>query len=175
MLEWRPRARQSFVWRVATSGAAMLMVVLLISCRNGGESPDSPSAGPAAESYAFAEPAAMTGFNLLLIAVDTLRADALGAYGDDHGATPSLDELAAGGVRFASAFAHATMTLPSHASILTGQYPFAHGVRDNGAFRLDDSRLTLAEVLDDAGYATAAFVGAFVLDRRFGLGQGFDH
>ncbi|TDI23442.1 MAG: tetratricopeptide repeat protein [Acidobacteria bacterium] len=175
MLEWRPPTRQSFVLRVATSGAVMLSVALLISCRNGGESPDSPSTGPAAESYAFPEPAAMTGFNLLLITVDTLRADALGAYGDDHGATPRLDELAAGGVRFESAFAHATMTLPSHASILTGQYPFAHGVRDNGAFRLDDSRLTLAEVLHDAGYATAAFVGAFVLDRRFGLGQGFDH
>ncbi len=153
----------------------MLSIALLISCRAAGESPDSPPAGAAAELYAFPEAAALEGFNVLLITVDTLRADVLGAYGDDHGTTPRLDELASGGVRFASAFAHATMTLPSHASILTGEYPFRHGVRDNGAFRLADSRVTLAEVLHDAGYATGAFVGAFVLDARFGLGQGFDH
>lgn len=113
-------------------------------------------------------------FNVLLVTIDTLRTDHVGAYGEQAGLTPTLDRFAERGIRFASAFAHATMTLPSHASILTGEYPFQHGVRDNGTFRLDDSRTTLAEVLSRAGYRTGAFVGAFVLDVRFGLAQGFD-
>ena len=114
-------------------------------------------------------------FNVLLITVDTLRADIVGAYGDGRGLTPNLDRLALEGIRFTSAFAHATTTLPSHASILTGEYPFRHGIRDNGSFRLADSRETLAELLQRASYQTGAFVGAFVLDARFGLGQGFEH
>ena len=116
----------------------------------------------------------LRGHNLLLVTIDTLRADVLGVYGDPHGLTPNLDRLAREGIRFTSAFAHATMTLPSHASILTGEYPVRHGIRDNGFFRLEDSRLTLAEILEPAGYRSGAFVGAFVLDTRFGLGQGFD-
>jgi choline-sulfatase len=114
------------------------------------------------------------GQNLLLITIDTLRADALGAYGG-RAATPQLDDLAATGARFTFAHAHAVMTLPSHASILTGRLPFEHGVRDNAGFRLGDSPLTLAELARARGMATAAFVGAFPLDRQFGLDRGFDH
>ena len=114
-----------------------------------------------------------TDQNLLLITIDTLRADALGAYGG-AAATPNLDRVAAAGIRFTFAHAHAVMTLPSHSSILTGRNPFEHGVRDNAGFRLADSAVTLAELARDKGFATGAFVGAFPLDRQFGLSQGFD-
>lgn len=113
------------------------------------------------------------GQNVLLITIDTLRADAIGSYGG-RAATPNLDALGRRGIRFTFAHAHAVMTLPSHASILTGRYPFEHGARDNAGFRLDDSALTLAEMLRARGFSTGAFVGAFPLDRRFGLAQGFD-
>src|SRR5687768_10408926 len=111
--------------------------------------------------------------NILLITIDTLRADALGSYGG-RAATPNLDRLAADGIRFTFAHAHAVVTLPSHASIMTGRYPYQHGVRDNAGFRLDDRADTLAEMAQRAGLATGAFVGAFPLDRQFGLSQGFD-
>lgn len=111
--------------------------------------------------------------NVLLITVDTLRADALGSYGG-RAATPNLDRLAEGGVRFTFAHAHAVVTLPSHSSILTGRYPFEHGVRDNAGYRLDEKAETLAEVARGHGLSTGAFVGAFPLDRQFGLAQGFD-
>jgi arylsulfatase A-like enzyme/Tfp pilus assembly protein PilF len=111
--------------------------------------------------------------NVLLITIDTLRGDALGVYGG-RAATPNLDRLAAGGVRFSFAHAHAVVTLPSHASILTGRNPFEHGVRDNAGYRLADSHVTLAEMARAKGFATGAFVGAFPLDRQFGLAQGFD-
>jgi arylsulfatase A-like enzyme/Flp pilus assembly protein TadD len=113
------------------------------------------------------------GQNVLLITIDTLRADALGAYGGPA-ATPALDRLAADGVRFDFAHAHAVVTLPSHASVLTGQYPFQHGLRDNLGYRLPPGARTAATLLKQAGYATAAFVAAFPLHSRFGLNQGFD-
>jgi arylsulfatase A-like enzyme/Flp pilus assembly protein TadD len=111
--------------------------------------------------------------NALLITIDTLRADALGSYGG-RAATPALDGLAAAGVRFDFAHAHAVLTLPSHASILTGLYPFQHGVRDNSGYSLAPGARTAATLLKQAGYATAAFVGAFPLHSRFGLNAGFD-
>jgi choline-sulfatase len=112
--------------------------------------------------------------NVLLITVDTLRADHLGVYGYKRGATPNIDHLARDGTRFEWAIAHAPLTLPSHASILTGTLPPFHGVRNNG-FRFPDSGPpALAEVLKKAGYRTGAFVGAFPLDSRFGLGRGFE-
>ena len=107
------------------------------------------------------------------ITIDTLRADALGSYGGSA-ATPALDRLAAEGVRFDFAHAHAVVTLPSHASLLTGQYPFQHGLRDNLGYRLPPGARTAATLLKQAGYATAAFVSAFPLHSRFGLNQGFD-
>ncbi|MFQ5744964.1 MAG: sulfatase, partial [Acidobacteriota bacterium] len=104
------------------------------------------------------------GPNLLLITLDTLRADHLGSYGHEVIETPHLDRLAEEGIRFEQVSSVAPLTLPSHTSILTGQYPFHHGVRDNSNFRLDGSALTLQEVLRSAGYATGGFIGAFVLD-----------
>ena len=111
--------------------------------------------------------------NVLLITIDTLRADALGCYGGPA-ATPTLDRLAADGVRFDFAHAHAVVTLTSHASILTGTYPFQHGIRDNSGYRLKTDSRTAATLLKGAGYETAAFIGAFPLHSRFGLNQGFD-
>ncbi|HMF96716.1 MAG TPA: sulfatase-like hydrolase/transferase [Vicinamibacterales bacterium] len=111
--------------------------------------------------------------NVLLITIDTLRADALGCYGGPT-ATPALDRLAAEGIRFEFAHAHAVTTLSSHATILSGTYPFQHGIRDNSGYRLRVNARTAAALLKQAGYATAAFVGAFPLHSRFGLNQGFD-
>jgi len=112
--------------------------------------------------------------NLLLISVDTLRADRLGSYGYEGARTPVLDRLAADGVRFSRVTTVAPLTLPAHASLMTGTFPGFHGVRDNGQFYLGDDQVTLAETLAAAGYRTGGFVGAFVLDRRWGIAQGFD-
>ncbi len=111
--------------------------------------------------------------NVLLVTIDTLRADALGSYGG-AAATPALDRLAADGVRFDFAHAHAVTTLSSHASILTGSYPFQHGIRDNSGYRLPPGAQTLATRLKQSGYQTAAFVGGFPVHSRFGLNLGFD-
>ena len=112
--------------------------------------------------------------NLLVITLDTTRADRLGAYGWPQSATPELDRIAAEGVLFEHASAPAPLTLPAHASLFTSKYPPAHGVRDNGGFFLDERETTLAERLKDAGLKTGGFVGAYVLDRRWGIAQGFD-
>ena len=111
--------------------------------------------------------------NILLVTIDTLRADAVGAYGG-RTPTPHLDGLAARGARFDFAHAHAVVTLVSHASILTGRYPYEHGIRDNTGYRLDPKAQTAATLLKARGFATGAFVGGFPLDRRFGLTPGFD-
>jgi arylsulfatase A-like enzyme/tetratricopeptide (TPR) repeat protein len=111
--------------------------------------------------------------NVLLVTIDTLRADAVGSYGG-AAATPNLDHLAASGARFAFAHAHAVLTLPSHASILTGRHPYEHGIRDNTGFRMREGAQTLAGMLKAAGFATGAFVSAFTLDQRYGLNAGFD-
>jgi len=111
--------------------------------------------------------------NILLVTIDTLRADVLGASGG-QAVTPNLDRLATEGLRFTAAHAHSVVTLPSHASILTGVYPFVHGVRDNAGYRLPPGTSTMATILRQAGYVTGAFVGAFPLDSRWGLDQGFD-
>jgi arylsulfatase A-like enzyme/Flp pilus assembly protein TadD len=116
----------------------------------------------------------LRGANILLVTIDTLRRDRLGAYGSPAGLTPTLDRLASSGVRYSHAHSHVPMTLPAHASILTGRTPRAHGIHVNGASRLDDGVPTLATELKRAGYRTGAFVGAFVLDARYGLSRGFD-
>jgi arylsulfatase A-like enzyme len=107
--------------------------------------------------------------NILLVTIDTFRADRLGT-----GVAPALDRLAASALQFTSARATVPLTLPSHTTILTGLLPPEHGVRENGIDALGDAHQTTARLLKSAGYQTAAFVGAFVLDRRFGLAQGFD-
>ena len=111
---------------------------------------------------------------MLLVTIDTLRADRVGAYGSRLGLTPTLDRLASEGMRFDVARAHVPLTLPSHTTIMTGRYPVGNGVHDNGSFRYAGTSPTLAATLRAAGYRTAAFVGAFVLDARFGLNAGFD-
>ena len=112
--------------------------------------------------------------DVLLVTIDTLRADAVGFGGNRRVATPALDRLAARGLVFANAHAQNVVTLPSHVNILTGLYPYQHGVRDNSGFKLDSSIPTLATLLKAKGYATGAFIGAFPLDSRFGLARGFD-
>ena len=112
--------------------------------------------------------------NLLLVTLDTTRADHLGAWGDAEARTPNLDALARRGLRFARCDTAAPVTLPSHATLLTGLFPPRHGVRDNGTFRLSPEVETVAERLSAAGYHTAAVVSAVVLARRHGLDQGFD-
>jgi arylsulfatase A-like enzyme/Flp pilus assembly protein TadD len=112
--------------------------------------------------------------SVLLITVDTLRADALGFAGNERVETPVLDRLAAGGRVFTRAHAHNVVTLPSHANILTGRLPYEHGIRDNSGFVLPESVPTAATLLSEAGFATAAFVAAFPLDARYGLDRGFD-
>jgi tetratricopeptide (TPR) repeat protein len=111
--------------------------------------------------------------NILLVTIDTLRADAVGAYGG-RAATPNLDRLSAQGARFTFAHAHAVVTLPSHTSILTGLLPYEHGMRDNSGYRVRTGTPTLATRLKPLGFATGAFVGGFPLTKRFGLTAGFD-
>jgi choline-sulfatase len=117
---------------------------------------------------------ACRGCNVLLITIDTLRVDRVGAFGGRTGLTPNLDRLASEGLRFTRAYSAAPLTLPSHASIMTAVSPPVHGLRANGLARLGPTLPTLATVLKAAGYRTGAFVGAFVLDARFGLNRGFD-
>jgi arylsulfatase A-like enzyme/Flp pilus assembly protein TadD len=112
--------------------------------------------------------------NILLITIDTLRADRLSCYGSQHLKTPHIDDLGKRGVLFLRAFANTSTTLPSHANILLGVTPNYHGVHENLNFIVSEELLTLAEHLKNNGYATGAFVGAYPLDSRFGLSQGFD-
>ena len=115
------------------------------------------------------------GRNVPLITVDTTRADYLGCYGRPGGRTPNIDRLAQEGALFERCIASAPLTGPSHASILTGNHPFVHGVRRNSTVPLASENISLAEVLKDSGYATAATVASFVLNRQFGFAQGFDY
>lgn len=105
---------------------------------------------------------------------DTCRADRFGATGHADAVTPAFDSLARRGVVFERAYAPAPITLPSHSSLLTGLYPFRHGVRDNGIYALGEEAVTIADVLSESGFATGAFVSAFPLVRRFGLDPSFD-
>jgi arylsulfatase A-like enzyme len=138
--------------------AAVITAALVAACSR-------PPATPAAHQA--------SARNLLLITIDTMRADHVGAYGYRGARTPTLDRLGREGVRFDRAFAPAPITLTSHASLLTGLYPPGHGARDNGMAMREDVP-TLAAALRDRGFGTAAFVAAFPLDKRFGLARGFD-
>jgi len=117
---------------------------------------------------------AIPGSNVLLITLDTTRADALGCYGGPEWVTHNLNELAQQGVRFDRTFTVAPLTLPAHATILTGLLPFEHGVRDNATSRLPEDVTTIAERMKAEGYSTFAVIGAFALHSVFGLDQGFD-
>ncbi len=120
-------------------------------------------------------PGSFRGKNVLLVTLDTTRADHIGAYGHANAQTPRLDALAREGILFEDCISPSAFTLPSHSSIMTGLYPPYHGVRINGAAALASVHGTMAERLSAEGYRTGAFVGAFVLDGRWGLEQGFDH
>ena len=149
-----PRPTAHGLPRVIIAGA-----IAAAACGGAGSRHASPTAAPAQ--------------SLVLITIDTLRADRLGAYGYAAAHTPSMDQVAREGVRFTRALTTAPITLPAHASLLSGRYPPGHGARHNG-IAMTTSVPTLATVLQTAGFATAAFVSAFPLDRRFGLARGFD-
>ena len=146
-------------WIAAAVGLAAVGAALLVLARR---PPATPAATPRARD------------NLLLVTLDTTRADHLGAYGYARARTRHLDQLAAEGARFETALSPAPITLPAHASIFTGLLPPEHGVRNNGNFYLPDRFETLATVLHREGYHTGAFVSSFILDRRYGLARGFD-
>lgn len=147
------------VFRVAGPPAlAALVLFSLPACRR----------GAAAGGFGTTPP------DVVLVTVDTLRYDALGFAGNRRVRTPNLDRIAGEGRWFSQAHAQNVVTLPSHVNILTGLYPYQHGVRDNDGFRLADGVPTLATRLRGAGYRTAAFVGAFPLDARFGLAKDFE-
>ena len=141
------------------TGILVLTLVFLAAC--------SREPAPAARSVFPSAPR-----HVLVITIDTLRADHVGAYGYRAARTPAIDRLARDGVRFDHAYATAPITLTSHASVLTGRYPPGHGARHNG-LRIDMTTPTLAEAFARAGFDTGGFVAAFPLDRRFGLIKGF--
>ena len=115
-----------------------------------------------------------SALNLVVITLDTTRADRLGAYGYANAGTPNFDALAQDGVLFDHASTAAPITLPAHSSIFTGRFPPQHGVRDNGGYFLNEKEQTLAETLKARGYATGGFIAAYVLDSKWGINQGFD-
>jgi choline-sulfatase len=141
------------------SAFGLVAVLGLAACTSNARPPANQPAAPAR--------------NLVLLTIDTMRADHVGAYGYPRARTPAMDRLAQEGARFDRAFASAPITLTSHASLLTGLYPPGHGARHNGVAMRGDIP-TLATSLRDQGFATGAFVAAFPLDRRFGLARGFD-
>ena len=148
------------VHTLSSALALLALSCLPTGCGTDPEAPDDP---------------APEGPNVLLISVDTLRADVLGCYGGIPELSPRIDALAAGGVRWSQTFSSTPLTLPAHATMLSGYHPPRHGVRDNALFQLPEEVPTLAELAHEAGWDTAAFVAAFVLDARFGLDQGFAH
>ena len=112
--------------------------------------------------------------NVILITIDTLRADRLGCYGYKKIKTPNLDNICKSGVKFEMCISQVPLTLPSHTTILSGTYPFYHNVKDNGGFVVPEELETLPEVLKKYGFKTGAVIGAYVLDGKWGLNQGFD-
>jgi arylsulfatase A-like enzyme/Flp pilus assembly protein TadD len=151
--------------------ALLLVGVLLPACRRAAEAPSAKTAETAAPGPSSPWP---KNLDVVLVTIDTLRSDAVGFDGNRRVETPTLDKLASQGIVYDEAHAQNVVTLPSHTNILTGLYPFQHGVRDNSGFKLDPSVPTIATLLHGRGYATGAFVGAFPLDSRFGLTRGFD-
>ncbi len=153
----------------AAVGCAVFALALA-SCRR--ETPGSQ--GAVAPAAASAGGGVGVARDIVLITIDTLRSDAVGFDGNPRGTTPNLDRFAREGRVFTEAHSHNVITLPSHTNILTGLYPYQHGVRENLGFRLSPKIDTLAPRLKARGYATGAFVGAFILDSRYGLSRGFD-
>jgi arylsulfatase A-like enzyme/Flp pilus assembly protein TadD len=151
------------------SGAFLLAASLLFSCDYGEEAGSRQS-----RDHPRGEGAEAAPLNVVLVTIDTMRADALGSYGQMLPSTPNLDRLAADGVRFDQVVTSAPSTLPSHATILTGRQPYVHGARSNSGYVLAHENVTLAEALGSNGYATGAEVAAQVIGERTQLDQGFD-
>lgn len=148
--------------------AVLLALLALVGAASSTGCDSSPGAGGAGLRAAATRPP------ILLITLDTTRADHLGCYGKADARTPNLDSLAKTGILFEHAYTTVPITLPAHASIMTGNTPPRHGVRVNASFDLDPGCATLAEILKGAGYQTGAVVGAFPLISRFHLDRGFD-
>lgn len=163
----RPRRRP---WLLAL--AAGVAIALAIALAYGKRPPRSEAEARAAFTRLRPAPDSV---NLVVITLDTTRADRLGCYGFSGVATPHIDALCREGVVFDASTATVPLTFPSHSSIFTGLVPPNHGVRDNGGFFLGEEQVTLAERLRDAGFETGAFVAAWVLEKKWGLAQGFDH
>ncbi|MCA9755773.1 MAG: sulfatase-like hydrolase/transferase [Candidatus Eisenbacteria bacterium] len=178
-----PRSREARLlgtWLLVSVGVAAALFPL--ACGGGdGEALDDPTEPILAEwvpgHYGdwFDLGAGSEPLNLLLISIDTTRRDHLSVYGFEKPTTPRLEELASEGVVFERASAPTPVTLPSHTTMMTGLYPFHHGVRNNGSYVVGDSLQTIAESLQGRGYRTGAIVGAFPVAHQFGLNQGFDH
>lgn len=130
---------------------------------------------PETEDLYISAGAGSAGLNIIMITIDTLRSDRISSYGSERVDTPFIDGFAEEGVLFSNAASTVPFTLPAHSSIHTGLYPPGHGVRENVGYTLGEDVPTLAEILSDAGWSTAGFVSAFVLDSRWGIGRGFDH
>ncbi|HKD11933.1 MAG TPA: sulfatase-like hydrolase/transferase [Thermoanaerobaculia bacterium] len=148
--------------RSRSRALVLAALVLLAACRGREETPATTRKAPPGRP------------DVVLVTIDTLRADAVGFMGNRRVETPELDRVAREGAVFEQAHASNVITLPSHTNILTGRYPFEHGVRDNSGFALGKEPPTMATLLHDSGYATGAFIAAFPLDSRFGLDRGFD-
>jgi arylsulfatase A-like enzyme len=146
-----------------------LSMVLALACISGCSTENSPS--PAGRSKGVGREGPPP--NILIVTLDTTRADRLGCYGHAQAKTPTLDQMAAEGILVERALAPAPITLPSHATLFTGLNPIAHGIRDNGLFVAEPDLTLLAEVAEQQGYSTAAFVSAHVLSSAYGLNQGF--
>jgi len=166
-------SRASVIGCLVLVGGVSLSVIL--SCKR--REPIAPAAPPPPSLACFQsklDPGELTGWNVLFVTFDTTRADHIGCYGYTEAETPTIDRLAARGVKFDHAIADVPSTLPSHSTMMTGLLAPHHGVRTNGFFTLQEDQTTLAEVLKERGYATAAFVSTYVLHGKFGLRQGFD-
>jgi len=153
-------ALRAFAVGRPTVVAAALVAASLAGCRS------QPAVTPS--------PADLSGRPIILVTIDTLRADRLGSYGSARGLTPALDRFARGSTRFTAAVTQVPLTLPAHATILTGLHPARHGVRTNDGFRLGSGAPTLAEALRGRRYATAAFIGGYPLRASSGLARGFE-
>ena len=151
---------------------ATALALVLVAC--GPEPEDAAPSSVQADVEQLLGGASTEQPSVILITIDTLRADRLSSYGSDRVATPHMDRLAAEGVRFANASSTVPFTLPAHSSIMTGLYPPSHGVRENVGYVLAPELVTIAERFRDAGYRTGGFVSAFVLDARWGIARGFD-
>ncbi len=157
--------------RFSRALATLLMTLWMSACGGGAEDQESRTS---AGRHALAGGMSPDRLNVVLITIDTLRADRLSVFGSDI-ETPGFDRLAEEGVLFSNASTTVPFTLPAHSSIMTGTYPPFHGVRENVGYFLGEENTTLAEMMAQSGRDTAGFVSAFVLDSRWGIGRGFEH